>query len=226
MSDQSIEKITGHNTPEYSIIWLHGLGADGHDFEPIVEQLNLSPSLNIRFIFPHAPMQAVTINQGFMMRAWYDIRSQDIYSAQDEEGIRYSQNKIEHIIQQQINKGIKAEKILLAGFSQGGVIALQTALRSKHKLAGVIGLSTYLALDTSLANEKTPQNQQIPIFLAHGDADPVIDIKWAHQTHSHLIREHYRVDWHTYPNLPHTVSATEINDIAQWINRILQPSKE
>lgn len=221
MSDNSIELEVGNNTPDCCVIWLHGLGADGHDFEPIVEQLELLPILNIRFIFPHAPMQAVTINQGFMMRAWYDVRSQDICSEQDEEGIRYSQNTIDALIQQQINKGIKADKIILAGFSQGGVIVLQAALRSTHKLAGVMALSTYLALDSSLNAEKTEQNQDIPIFLAHGNQDPVIDIKWAHQTHSHLIREHYSIEWHEYNGMPHAVSAPEINDIATWINKVL-----
>ncbi len=220
MNDKTIELNVGEKLPDCCVIWLHGLGADGHDFVPIIEQLELDPSLNIRFIFPHAPMQAVTINQGFMMRAWYDVRSQDICNDQDEEGIRQSQNTIDALIQQQIDAGIKAEKIILAGFSQGGVIVLQTALRSKHQLAGVMALSTYLALDNSLKVEKTSQNQHISIFLAHGTADPVIDIKWAYQTHSHLIRENYTVDWHEYQEMPHAVNPQEIADIAKWLNEV------
>ncbi len=221
MSDNNIEVLIGKHSAECCVIWLHGLGADGHDFEPIVEQLELDPSLNIRFVFPHAPMQAVTINQGFMMRAWYDVRSPDIYSNPDEEGIRYSQQTLNTLIRQQIDAGIKSEKIILAGFSQGGVIALQAALRSQHKLAGVMALSTYLSLPESLATEKTPQNQNIPLFLAHGSIDPVIDIKWAFQTHSHLIRENYSVEWHEYNNMPHAVSAEEIRDISKWLNNVL-----
>lgn len=221
MSDKIIELNIGDKQADSCIIWLHGLGADGHDFEPIVEQLDLNPSLNIRFIFPHAPMQAVTINQGFMMRAWYDVRSQDIYTNQDEDGIRHSQNTINDLIQQQIDNGIDAKKIVLAGFSQGGVVVLQAALRSQHQLAGVMALSTYLALDDSLKAEKTSQNQSIPIFLAHGDIDPVIDIKWAFQTHSHLIREKYTVEWNEYQGMAHSVNAQEISDISKWLNQVL-----
>ena len=221
MSDNNLELTVGSKPADCCVIWLHGLGADGHDFEPIVEQLELLPDLNIRFIFPHAPMQAVTINQGFMMRAWYDIRSQDICSDQDEVGIRDSQSKIDELIQQQIDLGIKSEKIVLAGFSQGGVVVLQAALRSSHQLAGVMALSTYLAMDSSLKAEKTSQNKMLPIFLAHGTADPVIDIKWAHQTHSHLIREEYKVDWNEYQGMPHSVSAQEISDISNWLNKTL-----
>ena len=226
MSDNNIELEIGQQSADSCVIWLHGLGADGHDFEPIVEQLDLTPSLNIRFIFPHAPMQAVTINQGFVMRSWYDIKSQDICSEQDEEGIRYSQKAIDNIIQQQIDKGIKSERIILVGFSQGGVVVLQTALRSKHQLGGVMGLSTYLALEGSLKAEKMEQNKDIPIFLAHGTTDPVIDIKWAYQTHSQLIREHYNVEWNEYNGMPHSVSAQEIDDIGQWFNKVLMVNSE
>lgn len=225
MSDSNLEVIVGNKKPDCCVIWLHGLGADGHDFEPIVEQLELSPDLNIRFIFPHAPMQTVTINQGFMMRAWYDIRSQDICSQQDEEGLRDSQHKIDVLIQQQIDLGVKPKKIILAGFSQGGVVVLQAALRSRHRLGGVMALSTYLALDESLKDEKTEQNKNIAIFLAHGTADPVIDIKWAYQTHSHLIRENYKVEWNEYHGMPHSVSAQEISDIAEWLHRVLGGEK-
>lgn len=221
MSDKNVEVIVGIGEVDSCVIWLHGLGADGHDFEPIVEQLELPSSRTVRFIFPHAPMQAVTINQGFMMRAWYDIRSQDICTDQDEFGIRDSQNKIDALIQQQIDLGINANNIIIAGFSQGGVIALQTALRSQHQLAGVMALSTYLALEDSLKTERNENNKDIPIFLAHGDADPVIQVKWAYQTHSQLIRENYSVEWHEYNGMPHSVSAEEINDISNWLRTLL-----
>jgi len=222
MNNQPIEVIIGSNKPEHCVIWLHGLGADGHDFEAIVDQFDLPNTLSIRFIFPHAPMQAVTINQGFMMRSWYDIRSQDICSNQDEKGIQDAQNTVNKLIEQQISLGIHSKNIVLAGFSQGGVVVLQTALRSAHQLGGVMALSTYLALEHSLKTEKTEANQNIPIFLAHGDADPVIDIKWAHQTHSHLIREKYSIDWHEYNGMPHSVSAQEIADISNWLTKVLK----
>lgn len=217
MSEDAVKVEVGSGSPDCCVIWLHGLGADGHDFESVAEALSLPEDLNIRFIFPHAPMQAVTINQGFVMRSWYDIRNADIYSDQDEEGIRQSQARVDELIQQQIDAGIKAEKIVLAGFSQGGVIVLQAALRSEYPLAGVMALSTYLSLDASLKTEKTSHNQNIPIFLAHGNADAVIDIKWAYQTHSHLIREGYQVKWFEYDGLAHGVSTQEISDISEWL---------
>lgn len=221
MSEKNITLEVGNNKPDTSVIWLHGLGADGHDFEPIVEQLDLNPALNIRFIFPNAPMQPVTINQGFVMRSWYDIRSQDIHRVPDEDGIRESQNTINLLIQEEIDNGIKPERIVLAGFSQGGVVVLQTALRSQHKLAGILALSTYLALDDSLKTEKTEQNQHIPIFLAHGSADPVINIERAYHAHSSLIREQYKVEFNEYAGMPHSVSLEEIGDIAKWFNKVL-----
>ena len=211
-SEQQVMVEVGDGTITHSVIWLHGLGADGYDFAAIVDQLNLG-EFNVRFIFPHAEQNPVTINQGFVMRSWYDIRSPDIASDQDEQGIRQSQQRINGLIEEQIAQGITSENIVLAGFSQGGVIALQTALRFPHKLAGVMALSTYLALADSLAAEKTAVNQTIPIFLAHGKQDPVIQIQWAYQTHSALIREGYQVDWHEYVGMPHSVSAEEIEDI-------------
>jgi phospholipase/carboxylesterase len=162
MADEPLVIETGVHAPDASVIWLHGLGADGHDFEPIIPELRLDPGLNIRFIFPHAPMMPVTINQGFVMRAWYDIRTADI--AKDAE----------------IESGIAPERLVLAGFSQGGVVALQAGLRYQKQLAGIIALSTYLALEDSLESEKSEANAQIPILLAHGSADPVIPVVLAH----------------------------------------------
>ncbi|MBL7002501.1 MAG: dienelactone hydrolase family protein [Gammaproteobacteria bacterium] len=221
MSEHPIIVETGTNPPDSCVIWLHGLGADGRDFESIVEQFNFPQDLSIRFIFPNAPMQAVTINQGFVMRSWYDITTRDICSEQDESGIRHSQQTVEQLIQQQMDAGIPSTRIILAGFSQGGVVVLQTALRSQHQLAGVMALSTYLSLDDSLAAEKTQQNQNIPIFLAHGSADPVIEIKWAYQTHATLIREQYKVEWNEYSGMPHSVSLQEIEDINLWLTQQL-----
>lgn len=222
MYDQPIILEVGQSKPDNAIIWLHGLGADGHDFEGLVPELSLSETFNIRFVFPHAAMMPVTINQGFVMRAWYDITSADFYSDQDESGIRKSQAYVDSLIEQQINQGIKPEKIILAGFSQGGVIALQSSLRSRHKLAGVMALSTYLALDQTLKEEKTQANQHIPILLAHGTADPVINIKWAYQTYSQLIGEGYQIDWNEYAGMQHGLCREEIVDIHRFIFKVLR----
>lgn len=217
MSDNPVIIETGNSSPHYCVIWLHGLGADGHDFAGIVEQMELPENLSIRFIFPHAPMQAVTINQGFVMRSWYDITNQVIFTEQDEKGIRESQQIVIRLIQQQIDAGISSENILLAGFSQGGVVALQTALRYPQKLAGIMALSTYLALDSSLNDEKSEINQNIPIFMAHGSEDPIIQIKYAYQSHSLLNKSSYKVNWNEYSGMPHSVCLEEISDINQWI---------
>lgn len=220
--DQVIVEV-GDGEISHSVIWLHGLGADGYDFAAIVDQLDLQ-DWNVRFIFPHAAEQAVTINQGFVMRSWYDIRSADVASNQDEQGIRESQKRIQNLIESQIQLGIASDNIVVAGFSQGGVIALQTALRFSQPLAGVMALSTYLSLTESLKQEKATCNQNIPIFLAHGDQDPVINIQWAYQTHSALIRENYKVDWHEYRGMPHSVSLEEIKDINKWLTQIFAMS--
>jgi len=160
MSDKPLVVQTGRGKPEYCVIWLHGLGADGHDFEPIVAELNLPENLAIKFIFPHAPMIPVTINNGYMMRAWYDIKAMDIGSAQDEQGVRLSQKALEVMVDEQMVEGIPAEHIVLAGFSQGGAIALQAGLRLNKSLAGIMALSTYLPLAETLESEKSEENKQ------------------------------------------------------------------
>ncbi|MFT5548225.1 MAG: phospholipase/carboxylesterase [Candidatus Azotimanducaceae bacterium] len=164
MSDSPIVVETGSNPPNSCVIWLHGLGADGHDFEAILPELGLSPDLNVRFVFPHAPMIPVTINQGFVMRDWFDIAAADIAERQDEEGIQESQALLVDMIEEQIDQGIDSRRIVLAGFSQGGVIALQTGLRIDKPLAGIMALSTYLPLVETLGDEKSEANASVPIF--------------------------------------------------------------
>jgi len=221
MSDSPLVVQTGNGKPDCCVIWLHGLGADGHDFEPIVAELNLPESLSVKFIFPHAPMIPVTINNGYIMRAWYDIKAMDIGSAQDEQGVRSSQQYLIGLIEQQINEGIAAEKCVLAGFSQGGAVALQTALRINNKLAGVMALSTYLPLADTLENEKSEKNQNLPIFMAHGDSDPVVRPELAYSSRSRLEQQGYSVEWKEYRHMQHSVCGEEITDISLWLQKVL-----
>jgi phospholipase/carboxylesterase len=207
MADEPLVIETGVHAPDASVIWLHGLGADGHDFEPIIPELRLDPGLNIRFIFPHAPMMPVTINQGFVMRAWYDIRTADIANEPDEKGIRASAELLSEMVDAEIESGIAPERLVLAGFSQGGVVALQAGLRYQKQLAG--------------ESEKSEANAQIPILLAHGSADPVIPVVLAHRSHQKLEQAGYPVEWHEYKGMPHSVSEQEIFHIAEWIEKIL-----
>jgi len=207
----------GANDATHSIIWLHGLGADGHDFEPIVAELNLTKS--IRFIFPHAPTRAVTINNGMIMPAWYDIRLAQIDQAQDEEGIKESQQAILALIERETERGVKSENIILAGFSQGGAIALHTALRYEKRLAGIMGLSTYLPLANSVQSEAVEINKNTPIFLAHGKFDPVIPLQLALDTNSSLTHLGYTTQFQQY-EMEHSVCPEEIDHISDWINRV------
>lgn len=220
MSDSPIIVETGSNPPDSCVIWLHGLGADGHDFEAIVPELGLSPDLNVRFVFPHAPMIPVTINQGFVMRAWYDITTADIAQREDEAGIRASQALLVDMIEAQIEQGIDSSRIVLAGFSQGGVIALQTGLRFDKPLAGIMALSTYLPLAESLADEKSKANESIPVFLAHGSADPVIPVDLAYRTRGHLEKQGYHPSWFEYDGMQHSVCAQEIENMSGWLGSV------
>lgn len=221
MSDFPIIVETGSNSPDSCVIWLHGLGADGHDFEPIVPELGLSPELNIRFVFPHAPMIPVTINQGFVMRAWYDIAEANIAERQDDTGIRASQAMLVELIEAQIAQGIESARIVLAGFSQGGVIALQTGLRFDKPLAGIMALSTYLPLASTLADEKSDENKAVPVFLAHGSADPVIPVDLAYSTRGQLEKQGYQPTWFEYDGMQHSVCAQEIEHISGWLGSVL-----
>jgi phospholipase/carboxylesterase len=200
--------------PEAAIIWLHGLGADGHDFEPIVPELKLKKPL--RFIFPHAPIRPVTINQGMRMRAWYDILQLG-GGAEDEAGLRASQKITEELIRAQ---GLPANKIVLAGFSQGGAIVLQTALRYPERLAGVMALSTYLPIAATVAAERSEANRDVPIFMAHGQYDDLIPLARARASREHLEKLGYQIEWHDYP-MPHSVCAPEIADISAFLGKVL-----
>jgi phospholipase/carboxylesterase len=205
--------------PTASIIWLHGLGADGHDFEPIVPELGLPKSSAMRFIFPHAPVRPVTINGGARMRAWYDVTPD---GQQDAGGVRASQAHVEALIARERTRGISAGAIVLAGFSQGGAMALQTGLRHPERLAGILALSAYLPLPDTLAQDASTANRDLPIFMAHGTQDPVIPLSWAKRSRDFLLRLGYAVEWHEYL-MPHSVCAEEIADIGHWLRRILQP---
>jgi phospholipase/carboxylesterase len=199
--------------PEACVIWLHGLGADGHDFEPIVPELELARP--VRFLFPHAPVRPVTINNGMRMRAWYDI-VQFGPGREDDAGLRASQKQVEEMIRAQ---GMPASRIVLAGFSQGGAIVLQTALRYPERLAGVMALSCYLPLAGTLEGEAHPSNKGVPIFMAHGQYDDVIAIGRAQKSREHLEKLGYRIEWHEYP-MPHSVCAPEIADISKFLSSV------
>ena len=207
-------KIETGPKPEAAIIWLHGLGADGHDFEPIVPELRLKKP--VRFIFPHAPMRAVTINQGMRMRAWYDILQLG-GGPEDEAGLRASQKITEELIRAQ---GLPASRVVLAGFSQGGAIVLQTALRYPERLAGVMALSSYLPLAGTLAAERSEANRDVPIFMAHGQYDDLIPLQRARASREYLEKLGYQIEWHDYP-MPHSVCAPEIADISTFLSRII-----
>jgi phospholipase/carboxylesterase len=200
--------------PEAAIIWLHGLGADGHDFEPIVPELALKKP--VRFVFPHAPIRPVTLNQGMRMRAWYDILQLG-GGPEDEPGLRASQKLTDDLVRAQ---GLPANRIVLAGFSQGGAIALLTALRYPERLAGVMALSTYLPLAATLASERSAANGDLPIFMAHGRYDDLIPLQRAQASREALEKLGYPLEWHDYP-MPHSVCAPEVADIATFLARVL-----
>ncbi|MGH8670303.1 MAG: alpha/beta hydrolase [Burkholderiales bacterium] len=210
----AVEIETGPN-PQAAVLWLHGLGADGHDFEPIVPQLELPQP--VRFVFPHAPVRPVTLNQGMRMRAWYDILQLG-GGAEDQAGIRASQRLLEDMIAAEKSRGMS--KIVLAGFSQGGAIVLQTALRHAERLAGVLALSTYLPLAAALESERSPANRELPIFMAHGTYDDIIPLARAEHSRQLLHKLGYPVEWHAYP-MPHSVCPQEIEDISAFLRRVL-----
>lgn len=207
----------GSDDATHSVIWLHGLGADGHDFEPIVNELTLTQ--NIRFIFPHAPEMPVSINNGMIIPAWYDIKAAQIDSLQDEAGIKQSQNTVLALITREIERGVKSENIILAGFSQGGAIALHAALRYEKSLAGIMGLSTYLPLADTVANEINNANKNTPVFLAHGIHDPIVPFQLATNTHATLNQLGYTVELKKY-EMEHSVCIEEVEDISNWINSV------
>ena len=203
-----------------SIIWLHGLGADGHDFEPIVAELGDSVTRTVRYVFPHAPRIPVTINGGAVMRAWYDITDTDLSNRADDSGVRASARILEGLIKEELTKGLPSTRILLAGFSQGGAIALHTGLRFRRPLAGILALSTYLPLQEAAGDEFQEANRNIPIFLAHGSQDPVIPLALSEHTRQFLASLGYRLQCHTYP-MPHSVCPEEIRDITIWLEQVI-----
>ena len=207
-------------TATASVIWLHGLGADGSDFVPLVQQLKMQTSQVPLFIFPHAPVQPVTINNGMPMRAWYDIYSLTERTRQDEAGIRGSAKIVENLIQQERARGIPPERIILAGFSQGGAVVLHTGTRYPERLGGILALSTYLPLDSTLAAEASTANRDIPILMCHGTQDPVIALPFAQASRDVLLAAGYPLAWKEYP-MQHQVCETEINDIADWFSAVL-----
>jgi len=215
VSPERIEVETGAK-PVGTVIWLHGLGADGHDFEPIVPELGLPAAKPLRFIFPHAPMRPVTINMGMRMRAWYDILQLG-GGPEDEPGLRASQKITEELIGAQ---GMPSSKIVLAGFSQGGAIVLQTALRFPERLAGVVALSTYLPLARTVEAERSEANRELPIFMAHGQYDDLIPMQRARASREHLEKLGYKIEWHDYP-MPHSVCAPEIADISAFFAKVI-----
>jgi phospholipase/carboxylesterase len=207
-------------SPGVSIIWMHGLGADGHDFVDIVPELRLPARPGVRFVFPHAPMRPVTINGGYVMRAWYDIRDDGGVRREDPAGVRASQRAIEALIQGEKERGVPAASIVIAGFSQGGAMALHTSLRHGERLAGVMALSCSLPLADTLSAEAAPVNRDVPIFMAHGSHDPMIPMARALRARETLSGLGYRVEWHEYP-MPHSVCAEEVRDISTWLGGVL-----
>jgi phospholipase/carboxylesterase len=203
--------------PQASVIWMHGLGADGNDFAPLAGEIELP--IGVRYVFPHAPMMPVSINAGYVMRAWYDISDAAI-RREDEAGVRASQQSVEALLAREKTRGIAASRIVLAGFSQGGAIALQTGLRHGERLAGVMALSTYVPLADKLVAEASPANRGLPVFMAHGTADPMIAFARAQASRELLLQQGYAVEWHEY-RMEHAVCPQEIAAIAAWLRRVL-----
>ena len=216
---ESLEIETAPN-PDAAVVWMHGLGADGHDFEPIVPELRLPATTRIRFVFPHAPLRPVTINQGHVMRAWYDVRALAGVRREDEAGVRQSARQIEALLARERQRGIAPRRIVIAGFSQGAAMALHVGLRYADRLAGLLALSCYLPLANTLPTEASPANRDVPIFWAHGLHDPMLPLAMAEQGRTQLAELGYQIDWHQYP-IPHSVSAEEIADVARWLERVL-----
>ena len=218
-----IELTTGAD-PTGTVIWMHGLGADGWDFVPIVREIPLPEEMVLRFIFPHAPVRPVTLNGGMEMRAWYDIAMSDVARLPDEGGIRESQRLIDGLIDREKQRGIDPSRVVLAGFSQGGAIALQAGLRYREQLAGILALSTYLTLEDSLAAEGSGANRATPILMAHGTQDDMIPVRLAEASRNALQAKGYQVEWHTYP-MPHSVCAEEVDAIATFLMQVLGGAK-
>ncbi|MBS0358151.1 MAG: carboxylesterase [Proteobacteria bacterium] len=203
--------------PNASIIWLHGLGADGHDFTPLIPQLQLPPDLAIRFIFPHAPHRPITLNRGYVMPAWYDVYELKSGIPEDDSGIKSSSLLIDQWIDLEIKRGIPSERILLAGFSQGGAMALFTGLQYKKTLGGILGLATYLPLANHVIQHASAANKNMPILMLHGIGDPVVKMAWGFDSYQILKQQGYPIQWMTYEMQHHSVSVEEIIECRRWI---------
>ncbi len=217
----STVEIQPESEHRYSVIWLHGLGADGHDFEGLVPELHLTAQANTHFIFPNAPIQPVTINGGMSMRSWYDILEMSLERRVDIDGIYQSVGLIEPLIQQEINKGIPSSNILLAGFSQGGVIALHVGLRCRHKLGGIVALSTYLPTIEQLKTERSAANNTTPVFMAHGIIDTVVAVESGKAAFDALKAMGYPIEWHDYV-MEHSLCTEEVEQISAFMNSIFK----
>ncbi len=208
--------------PSATVIWLHGLGADGYDFVPVVRELEALGVNALRYVFPHAPMRPVTINGGDVMRAWYDIVGTELVRREDEAGIRESARAVEALIARESERGMSRDRIVLAGFSQGAAITLHAGLRQRESLAGLMALSGYLPLAETLVGERAPPSARVPIFMAHGASDPVIPLARAAASRDALQALGYGVQWHEYP-MQHSVCAEELRDIAAFLKAALYP---
>ncbi len=215
----AIEIETAPN-PTASVIWMHGLGDDGSGWSQVVPSLGIPPSLAVRFLFPHAPMMPVSINNGYVMRAWYDVRDADLHARADLPGTRRSQAQVEALVDRERARGVADGRIVLAGFSQGGAIALYAGLRHTARLAGIVALSTYLIDAPSLAAEAAPANRDVPILMAHGTFDPVVRLAWAEASRAALVADGWNVEWHTYP-MEHSAVLEEIAAIGAFLRRVL-----
>ena len=215
----TVERTVGQN-PDAAVIWLHGLGADGHDFEPLVPELRLPERLSVRFVFPHAPVMPVTLNGGYRMRSWFDLHSLQSFEKLDLVGIRESAAAIEELIAREIERGIEARRIVLAGFSQGGALALYAGLRYSRRIAGIVALSTFLPYGASFDSERSAANVGLPVFLAHGLSDQTVNHVFGQQTKTWLSASGYRVEFHGYP-MAHSVCPEEVTDIRSWLLKVL-----
>jgi phospholipase/carboxylesterase len=216
---ETVEILTAPN-PTAAVLWLHGLGADGNDFAPIVPDLVRPGERGLRFIFPHAPVRPVTLNAGYAMRAWYDIVALDRHAQEDATGLRESFEAVVALIGREAERGIAPERLVIAGFSQGAALALFTGTRFSERLAGIVGLSGYLPLTARLEAEAAVANRRTPIFLAHGTRDPVVNFRFGEDSRAALEAAGFPVEWHAYP-MPHSVAPEEIADIAAWLRRVL-----
>lgn len=217
----TVEVETGP-APSVSVVWMHGLGADGHDFEPIVPELDLPDGLAVRFVFPHAPMRPVTVNGGLVMRAWYDVSFAGERRVEDEVGVRASERHIRALIAREAERGVPAARTYLFGFSQGGAMALHTGLRVEQRLGGIAALSCSLPLAVTLASEVSAANRNVPIFMAHGKQDELVPVARGAEARDALARLGYRPEWHEYP-MPHSVCAEEIADLCAWFGKSVAP---